>query len=57
VVDIEVDLADGATLSWLYAKGEVLNRQDDEARAHLQVAMTLAHLAKLAERSRVALHA
>jgi GTP-binding protein HflX len=56
VVDIDVDLADGATLSWVYAKGEVLNRQDDEDRAHLQVAIEPAHLARLAGGSRSVVH-
>jgi GTPase len=57
VVDIDVDLADGATLSWVYAKGEVLNRQDDEDQAHLQVAIEPAHLARIVGRSRPAVHA
>src|SRR3954451_14817073 len=56
VVDIDVDLADGATLSWVYARGEVLNRQDDEDQAHLQVAIEPAHLARLAGRSRSVAH-
>ncbi len=57
VVDIDVDLADGATLSWVYAKGEVLNRWDDEDQAHLQVAIEPAHLARIAGRSRAVVHA
>src|SRR3954447_16167231 len=59
VVDVDVDLADGATLSWLYARGEVLDRRDDEAQAqaHLRVAMEPAHLARLAGMDRQALRA
>jgi len=57
VVDIDVDLADGATLSWVYAKGEVLSREDDEDQAHLQVAIEPAHLARISGRSRLAVHA
>jgi GTP-binding protein HflX len=57
VVDVDVDLTDGATLSWLYARGEVLDRRDDEARAHLRVAMEPAHLARLAGLGRQALRA
>ena len=57
VVDVDVDLADGATLSWLYAKGEVLDRRDDEAQAHLRVAMEPAHLARFAGMERQALGA
>ncbi|UEM25144.1 GTPase HflX (plasmid) [Skermanella mucosa] len=48
VIDVDVDLADGATLSWLYARGEVLDRRDDEDQAHLRVAMEPAHLARFA---------
>src|SRR4051794_20617071 len=57
VVDVDVDLTDGATLSWLYARGEVLDRRDDEAQAHLRVAMEPAHLARLAGLERQALRA
>ena len=57
VVDVDVDLADGATLSWLYARGEVLDRRDDEAQAHLRVAMEPAHLARFAGMERQALRA
>jgi len=57
VVDVDVDLTDGATLSWLYARGEVLDRRDDEAQAHLRVAMEPAHLARFAGLERQALRA
>jgi GTPase len=57
VVDIDVDLADGATLSWVYANGEVLSREDDEDQAHLQVAIEPAYLARIAGRSRAVVHA
>jgi GTP-binding protein HflX len=57
VVDVDVDLTDGATLSWLYARGEVLDRRDDEAQAHLRVAMEPAHLARFAGVDRQALRA
>src|SRR3954452_14805547 len=57
VVDVDVDLTDGATLSWLYARGEVLDRRDDEAQAHLRVAMEPAHLARFAGMERQVLAA
>jgi GTP-binding protein HflX len=57
VIDVDVDLTDGATLSWLYARGEVLNRQDDEAQAHLRVAMEPAHLARFADMGHHVLYA
>jgi GTPase len=47
VVELDVELADGATLSWLYAKGDVLERRDEGMHAHLQVAMDPAHLSRL----------
>jgi GTP-binding protein HflX len=51
IVAVDVDLADGASLSWLYANGQVLSRQDDqEGRAHLRVAIEPVHLARFADR-------
>jgi GTP-binding protein HflX len=47
VVELDVELTDGATLSWLYAKGDVLERRDEGMHAHLQVAMDPAHLSRL----------
>jgi GTP-binding protein HflX len=34
---IDLDAADGATLSWIYRRGEVLARQDEGMRVHLTV--------------------
>ncbi|HYD32562.1 MAG TPA: GTPase HflX, partial [Azospirillaceae bacterium] len=50
VVDLTVDLHDGAALAWLYSKGEVLERQDDDCHAHLQVALDGADLARFERR-------
>jgi GTP-binding protein HflX len=36
-VELSVDLADGRTLAWLHSRGDVLERHDDEAQAHLKV--------------------
>ncbi|MBP2295517.1 GTP-binding protein HflX [Azospirillum rugosum] len=47
VVEMDVAHADGATLAWLYAHGEVLDRRDDEGHTHLQVAIEPAVLARL----------
>ncbi len=33
---VDLDGADGATLAWLYRRGEVLDRMDDEAGVHLR---------------------
>jgi GTP-binding protein HflX len=39
VMEVDVDLADGATLAWLYRHGHVISRQDDERHAHLTVGL------------------
>ena len=50
VVDLSVELGDGAALAWLYAKGEVLERRDDEEWAHLHVSLDPADLARFEKR-------
>ena len=40
VHSLSVELADGATIAWLYARGEVLRRKDDERFAHLRVSLS-----------------
>jgi GTP-binding protein HflX len=51
VVDLDVDLADGATLAWLYRHGKVVSRQDDETGvAHLKVGLDPATLARFERR-------
>ena len=47
LVELDVEHGDGATLSWLYAHGEVVGRRDDDSHAHLQVAIEPAVLARL----------
>lgn len=37
VADVEVSLSDGATMAWLYEKGEVLDRNDDGLQCRLTV--------------------
>ncbi|MBE9553306.1 MAG: GTPase HflX [Proteobacteria bacterium] len=39
VVNLDIDLADGAALAWLYRHGEILERQDEGLEAHLVVAL------------------
>jgi len=39
VVDIEVSLADGAALAWLYRHGEILERRDEGLLTHIVVAL------------------
>ncbi len=50
VVDLSIDLGNGAALAWLYDRGEVLERRDDEAHAHLHVALDPADLARFEKR-------
>jgi len=51
-VPLDVDLMDGAGIAWLYRHGEVLERRDDEATAHLVVNMNQADLNRFAARER-----
>lgn len=44
VVDLDVDLADGRAIAWLYSKGHVLGRVDDEALAHIRISLSPADL-------------
>ena len=50
VVDLTVALGDGAALAWLYDKGEVLDRRDDEEQAYLHVSLDPADLARFEKR-------
>ncbi len=52
VVDLEVDLADGAALAWLYRHGQVLERHDDGMAAHLLVALDSVDEARFRRRFR-----
>jgi GTP-binding protein HflX len=46
LVDLEVDLADGAAIAFLYRHGEVVSRQDEDGVAHFQVGLAPADLAR-----------
>lgn len=50
IVNLDISLADGATLAWLYRKGEVLSRTDDDRHAHLRVRLDPVDLARLEHR-------
>ncbi|GEO79917.1 GTPase HflX [Pararhodospirillum oryzae] len=52
-VDVAIALEDGATLAWLYRKGEVLARRDDETRAHVRVRLDPADVGRLPPGCRV----
>jgi GTP-binding protein HflX len=51
-VPVDVSLADGAGIAWLYAHGEVLTRRDDEELAHLVVNLSDADRDRFAARQR-----
>jgi GTP-binding protein HflX len=50
---IDIPLSDGKTLAWIYARGEVLGRRDDEEAAHLSVRLSEADLGRLRYRRRM----
>ncbi|MBO6782629.1 MAG: GTPase HflX [Alphaproteobacteria bacterium] len=50
VAEVEIDLSDGATLAWLYEKGEVLSREDDGMHSRLKVRLAPRDLARLNKR-------
>ncbi|HWB48118.1 MAG TPA: GTPase HflX [Stellaceae bacterium] len=50
---IDVPLSDGKTLAWIYARGEVLGRRDDDEAAHLSVKLSEADLGRLRHRQRL----
>ena len=52
-VRLDVPLSDGKTLAWIYARGEVLGRRDDDQAAHLSVRLSEADLGRLRHRQRV----
>lgn len=46
VLDLDIDLSDGRALAWLYARGEVLGRDDRDSIAHITVALDPPDLAR-----------
>jgi GTPase len=52
-VRIDIPLADGKTLAWIYRHGAVLGRRDDDEAAHLSVRLSPADIARLRHRQRL----
>jgi GTP-binding protein HflX len=50
---IDIPLADGKTLAWIYRHGAVLGRRDDDDAAHLSVRLSPADIARLRHRQRL----
>ena len=53
LVRLDVPLTDGKTLAWLYRRGEVLGRRDDNEAAHLSVRLSEEDIARFRHRQRV----
>lgn len=49
-VDVDVPLDDGAALAWLYDRGHVTGRRDDERYAHLRVSLDPADIERFRHR-------
>ena len=49
-ISVNVALADGANIAWLYRRGQVIERRDDEATAHFTVRLAKADVARLERR-------
>jgi GTP-binding protein HflX len=50
ILELAVDLDDGASLAWLYDHGEVMSRTDDASRIHLKVRLDAADAARFRNR-------
>lgn len=46
IIDLDINLTDGKAIAWLYSKGHVLERADDEQQAHIKISMAAADLEK-----------
>ncbi|MEE8333184.1 MAG: GTPase HflX [Alphaproteobacteria bacterium] len=46
VMEVSIELSDGAAIAWLYRRGEVLSREDDEQSAHMKVGLDDADVAR-----------
>jgi GTP-binding protein HflX len=53
VLRLEIPLTDGKMLAWVYERGEVLGRRDDNEAAHLSVRLSEADIARLRHRQRL----
>jgi len=50
VVEIDVPLENGAAIAWLYERGEVHDRQDQDAMARIKVGLDAADLGRFRKR-------
>ncbi len=50
-VELAVPLSDGASIAWLYAHGEVVERRDDERHAHFAIRLSPADIGRFKHRA------
>jgi GTP-binding protein HflX len=50
VTEVDIPLSDGATLAWVYQRGDVLARDDRQLTTHVRVRLSPADRARLAQR-------
>ena len=50
VLDIAVELSDGASIAWLYRHGEVFSRRDEDGCAHFKIGLDTADIARFERR-------
>lgn len=53
LVRLDIPLTDGKMLAWLYRRGEVIGRRDDNEAAHLSVRLSEEDIARLRHRQRL----
>jgi GTP-binding protein HflX len=53
VVRLDIPLTDGKTLAWIYQRGEVLGRRDDNEAAHISARLPEEDIARLRHRRRL----
>jgi len=53
IVRLDVPLTDGKTLAWIYQRGEVLGRRDDNEAAHISARLSEQDIARLHNRQRL----
>ena len=53
IVRLDVPLTDGKTLAWIYQRGEVFGRRDDNEAAHISVRLPEEDIARLRNRRRL----
>ena len=51
LVDVRLSIDDGAALAWLYDRGEVIERREDDAAIHLKVRLAPTDAARFARRT------